>query len=538
MRVVNRQCILENAFFCMNTNWGNPVQDNLGLLLMKRAFLSPDLEAYVEGDGSFRLTFKELNESCNRLANALVADGIRKGERVGLLLMNSREFMEAYFALAKVGAVVVPLNWRLVADELEFILKDSGTERLIFGEEFLDTVADLHSRGDKTDIKQWLQVRDQQDVAFFATDYQAFRETAGAAEPAVGATDDDMLYIMYTSGTTGLPKGVVHTHTTALWALITIGSTGDYHYKDRYLACLPMFHVGALTPLAVNVWTGTTSIVMHSFDPTRAWQLIEQEKITTGLAVPAMLNFMLQVPHDQYDYSSLRWVMTGAAPVPIALTTQYHEMGIGVLQIYGLTESCGPACVMDADNAMRKPDSTGRAFFHTEVRVVDDAGEDCAAGEAGEVWVRGRHIMREYWNRPDATTDTLTPDGWLRTGDVATMDEEGFVAIQDRIKDMIISGGENVYPAEIEGVLASHPGISEAAVIGQQSQKWGESPLAIVVKSDDSLSEADVLNFCQGKMAGYKLPKSAVFIEEIPRNPSGKILKRLLREQFPKDAPV
>lgn len=522
----------------MNKYRGNLVQDNLGLLLMKRAFLSPDLEAYVEGDGGFRLTFKELNESCNRLANALVAHGIQKGERVGLLLMNSREFMEAYFALAKVGAVVVPLNWRLVADELEFILKDSGTERLIFGEEFLDTVADLHSRGDKTDIKQWLQVHDQQDIAFFATDYQAFRETGGADEPAVGATDDDMLYIMYTSGTTGLPKGVVHTHTTALWALITIGSTGDYHYKDRYLACLPMFHVGALTPLAVNVWTGTTSVVMRSFDPSRAWQLIEQEKITTGLAVPAMLNFMLQVPHDQHDYSSLRWVMTGAAPVPIALTTKYHEMGIGVLQIYGLTESCGPACVMDADNAMRKPDSTGRAFFHTEIRVVDHAGEDCAPGEAGEVWVRGRHIMREYWNRPDATADTLTPDGWLRTGDVATMDEEGFVAIQDRIKDMIISGGENVYPAEIEGVLASHPGISEAAVIGQQSEKWGESPLAIVVKSDDSLTEADVLNFCQGKMAGYKLPKSAAFLDEIPRNPSGKILKRLLREQFPKDAPV
>ena len=513
------------------------MQNNLGLFLSKRAFLSPDLEGYVEGDGSFRLTYKELNASANRLANALQADGIEKGDRVGLLLMNSREFMEAYFALAKIGAVVVPLNWRLVADELEFILKDSGTKRLIFGAEFVDTVAELHSRGDKTDIAQWLQVVDDGEAAHFATDYRAFRDAGDDAEPPVGGSDDDMLYIMYTSGTTGLPKGVVHTHNTAIWGLMTIGATAEYQDKDRYLACLPMFHVGALTPLAVNVWRGATSIVMRTFDPNRAWQLIQDEKITTGLAVPAMLNFMLQVPYDQYDYSTLRWMMTGAAPVPVSLTEKYHELGIGVLQVYGLTESCGPACLMDADNALRKPDSTGRAFFHTEVKIAAEDGTEMPVGEAGEVWVKGAHIMREYWNRPEATAETLV-DGWLRTGDVATMDDEGFVAIQDRIKDMIISGGENVYPAEIEGVLASHPDIVEAAVIGQESEKWGESPLAIVVKSNPDLSEADVINYCQGKLAGYKQPKAAVFIEEIPRNPSGKILKRVLREEFPDKAPV
>ncbi len=514
------------------------MQNNLGLFLTKRAFLSPDLEAYVEGDGSFRLTYRELNESSNRIANALLDAGIEKGERVGLLLMNSREFMEAYFALAKIGAVVVPLNWRLVADELEFILKDSGTRRLIFGDEFVETVEELHGRGDKTDIVQWLHVPGDAAVAAFADDYCAFRDGASDAEPAVGAADDDMLYIMYTSGTTGLPKGVVHTHSTAIWGLMTIGATAEYVAHDRYLACLPMFHVGALTPLAVNVWRGATSIVMRSFDPVRAWQLIEEEKITTGLAVPAMLNFMVQVDYSRFDYSTLRWIMTGAAPVPVAMTQQYHDMGIGLLQVYGLTESCGPACLMDAENALRKPDSTGRAFFHTEIRVVNDAGDDCAPGEAGEVWVNGKHIMREYWNRPDATAETIVEGGWLRTGDVATMDDEGFVAIQDRIKDMIISGGENVYPAEIEGVLAGHDGIVEAAVIGQESERWGESPLAIVVKSDAALTETDVLQYCQGKLARFKQPQQVVFVEEIPRNPSGKILKRVLREQFPATAPV
>ena len=512
--------------------------NNLGLFLTKRALLSPDLEAYVEGDGSFRLTYKELNESCNRLSNAFIGAGIEKGERVGLLLMNSREFMEAYYALAKVGAVVVPLNWRLVADELEFILKDSGTTRLIFDDEFVDTVADLHSRGDKTDIKQWLQVEKDQGVAHFAESYTAFRDAASDVEPDVTACDEDMLYIMYTSGTTGLPKGVVHTHNSSIWGLISIGATTEYHDKDRYLACLPMFHVGALTPLAVNVWRGATSVVMRSFDPVRAWELIQEEKITTGLAVPAMLNFMLQVPYEQYDYSSVRWIMTGAAPVPVALTQKYHDMGIGVQQVYGLTETCGPACLMDADNALKKPASTGRAFFHTEVKIVADDGQECPPNEAGEVWVKGKHIMREYWNRPDATAETIVDGGWLRTGDVAVMDEQGFVSIQDRIKDMIISGGENVYPAEIEGVLASHPGIAEAAVIGQESERWGESPLAIVVKSDDALTEADVLNFCQGKLARFKQPQVAVFVDEIPRNPSGKILKRILREELNDPAPV
>lgn len=514
------------------------MQNNLGAFLYKRAFLSPDTEAYVEDASPLRLTFAQLNARCNGLANALVADGIKRGERVGLLLMNSAEFMEAYFALAKIGAVIVPLNWRLVPDELEFILKDSGTERLIFGEEFVDSVAELHARGDKTDIKQWLQVTTDGDTTHFSEDYAKVRNGGGSAEPDLRGADDDMLYIMYTSGTTGLPKGVVHTHNTAIWALITISAQPYYHLNDRYLAALPMFHVGALTPLAVNVYKGVCSIVMRSFDPVRAWKLIEKEKITVGLAVPAMLNFMVQVPnYDRFDFSTVRWMMTGAAPVPAALTRQYHEMGIGLLQVYGLTETCGPTCLMDPENALRKPASTGRAFFHTEVMIVGKDGKECDVDVAGEVWVKGPHIMREYWNRPEATAETLV-DGWLRTGDIATMDDEGFVSIADRIKDMVISGGENVYPAEIEAVLMAHEHIREAAVIGHDSAKWGESPFAIIVRSDEQLSEAEVLNYCQGKLAAFKQPKGVAFIDEIPRNPSGKILKRLLREQFPGPASV
>ncbi len=389
------------------------MNDNIGALLTKQAFLNTDTEAYADDYSGLRLTFADLNARSNQLANAFREAGVEKGERIGLLLMNGVEFIESFFALAKIGAVVVPLNWRLVADELEFILKDSGTRRLIFDDAFADVVNELQGRGGKTDVQQWLHVTDGAADAF-AISYPTFRDAAPATEPALGGRGDDMLFIMYTSGTTGLPKGVVHTHKTMLWATLTIGQKPVYHVGDRYLACLPMFHVGALTPLAVNVYKGVSSVVMRSFDPVRAWELIQSERVTTALMVPAMLNFMIQVPQlDRFDRSSLRWVMTGAAPVPAELIARYAELDIEVLQVYGLTESCGPACLMDGANALRKPSSTGRAFFHTDVRIVDEAGQDCPPGVAGEVIVGGPHIMVEYWNRPEATAETLR-DGWLR----------------------------------------------------------------------------------------------------------------------------
>lgn len=511
---------------------------NLGGLLRNRAALNPDRLAYVDGDLGVQLTFEQLHERVSQLSNAFAAAGVEKGERVGLLIMNSAEFVESYFALATIGAVVVPLNWRLVPDELEFILKDSGTRRLIFGEEFLDGVAELHSRGDKTDITHWLQVDGNAEIAHFAQSYVEFRNSGDKLPPEFRAYDDDMLYIMYTSGTTGLPKGVVHTHHTSFWGVLTIAASCDYHDDDVFISPLPMFHVGALTPLTVNIYRGITCVVMRSFDPAKAWQLIEEQKVTVGLMVPAMLNFMLQVKQpDPNVYAQLRWMMTGAAPVPISLTEAYHDLGVCLLQVYGLTETCGPACVMDLGYVDKKPGSTGKAFYFSEVKIAGDDGTEVAREDAGEVWVRGAHIMQEYWNRPDATAETLV-DGWLRTGDVAVMDEDGYVFIQDRMKDMIISGGENVYPAELENVLMSHPDVAEAAVIGQTSAKWGESPLAILVRTRDDLTEAEVLNFCQGKMAAFKQPKAAAFVDEIPRNPSGKILKRVLREQFPATAQV
>ncbi len=505
---------------------------NIGQLLAKRAHLNPTVEALYDVAAGRRYTYAELNAETNKAASLLAAQGVGTGDRVGLLLMNSAEFITAFFATAKLGAVIVPLNWRLVADELEFILKDSGTKALVFGAEFAATVSDLQSRGSKTDVSAWLYVGDAANKPAFAVDYVVEGAKQKAAEPAVTASDDDLLYIMYTSGTTGLPKGVMHSHNTQYWALSTVCTTSDFTKRDRYINPMPMFHVGALTPALSTVFVGCTHVLMRAFDPAKVWELIGSEKITNGLMVPAMLNFMRQVyDPTKHTHDTVRWFMAGAAPVPVPLILSYAEIGIDINQVYGLTETCGPACLTSPEDAVTKAGSTGKAFFFSDVRVVRADGTDCAPNEPGEVLVSGGHIMLGYWNRPEATADSLK-NGWLHTGDGAIMDEDGFVYIQDRIKDMIISGGENVYPAEVENVIMSLPGVSEVAVIGIPSQKWGESPLAIVVKKDPNLSEADVLAHCDGKLARFKQPVAARFIDVIPRNPSGKALKKDLRIQF------
>ena len=295
------------------------MSENIGSWLAIRAFLSPERIAYIDDHKTTEgLNFQELNARSNQIANAFLASGIKKGERVAILLMNSPEFIELFFALGKVGAVVVPLNWRLVADELEFILKDSGATNLVFGDEFTDVVENLHGRGDKTDLQSWFQVCESDTREPFAQDYVEFRSSGKPDEPSVEVDPHDMLYIMYTSGTTGLPKGVVHTHYTSMWGALTIAATTYYRAEDKFISPLPMFHVGALTPLTLNVYRGITSIVMRTFSPVSAWQLISDHQITTGLFVPAMLNFMLQVGDlSRYKFDQWRWCMTGASPVQL-----------------------------------------------------------------------------------------------------------------------------------------------------------------------------------------------------------------------------
>lgn len=518
------------------------MKTNIGLLLSKRAAITPNQEAFVEWERERRFTFRELNARSNRVASILMQQGVKPGDRVATLLKNGIEFIESYFAIAKLGAVMVPVNWRLVPAEIRYILSDAGAVALVYDSNFDEAVAELNStsHGD-IPCSHWLRVAvDGSAAPDWASDYDALLGAASDQEPPVGAWDDDRLFIMYTSGTTGYPKGAVHSHDGMLWSQLTSMSTSDMRGDDRFLLAMPMFHVGCLNPVSLLVHRGATGVIMRELDIGEMFRCIAAEKVSIFIAVPAMLQFMLHSPErEQCDISSVRWIATGAAPVPVSLLESWAALGISIHQGYGLTESCGPGTLLLPQDAVAKVGSCGRPQMHTEAKIIDASGEPIPMGskEAGELLLSGRHMMKEYWNKPEATAETLI-DGWLHTGDICTWDDEGFITICDRKKDMIISGGENIYPAELENVLAACPEVQEAAVIGLPSEKWGETPLALVVAAPGTKPTEDSLKqWCRDHLAGYKVPQLYEIVASLPRNPSGKLLKPKLRDAYPGPAP-
>jgi acyl-CoA synthetase (AMP-forming)/AMP-acid ligase II len=513
------------------------LRTNVGTLLAKRAELGPDLEAVVDVAAGRRFTYAQISERADRVAEMLGAQGVRPGDRVAVLLPNGHRFVELYYGAARAGVIVVPLNLRLVADEVAFILRDSGATVLISGGSHAELVADLAARGGDSavPVRTWLTVGPSELPG--ALDYDALID-AGSGEPFIPVGGgDDPLFIMYTSGTTGHPKGTVHTHDTVEWSLLTVVASFDLRYRDRVLVSMPLYHIAAFNNMATTLYKAGTAVIVEKFEPEDFWMTLRDERINMTLAVPAMLNAMLATyDADRHQPLALRWLMSGAQAIPNSLLDAYAELGMEICFAYGLTEACGVGCAMPPEYARAHPGSIGRAMFHTEIRVVDAQGNDCEADVPGELIMRGRHVMARYWNLPDQTRQTVQ-DGWLHTGDVAVRDADGFFSIRDRLKDMIISGGENIYPAELEAVLVTHPQIADIAVIGIPSERWGESPMAVVVRGDDSLEAEEVLEFCQGRVARFKLPKAVMFIDEIPRNATGKALKRVLRDQVTAVAP-
>ena len=510
---------------------------NIGALLTKRAAITPAREAFVEFERGRRFSFEALNTRCNRLAHTLLSMDLKPGDRVALLAKNSIEFVDAYFACAKIGCALVPVNWRLAAPEIAYILADSGAVALIYDAEFEDSLAKAAHTEHPLAIRHRLCIGASTPQA---ADFDEATAAASAEEPPLGAAGDDLLFIMYTSGTTGHPKGVMQSHTTMLWSHLTSLTTSDIRGDDRYMLPLPMFHVAGLNPASLVVHRGASGVIMRDLEMSAMFRCIDQEKVSIFTSVPALLQFMLDVPErQQYDLSSVRWISTGAAPVPVSLLRKYEAEGIAIHQAYGLTEACGPGTLLLPEDAEAKVGSCGRPQMHTEARLVDLQGHDIPRGsdEPGEILLSGPHMMLGYWNRPEATADTLV-DGWLHTGDIATWDADGFFTICDRKKDMIISGGENIYPAEIENALAACPDVKEAAVIGVPSEKWGETPLAIVVPEAEQAPAPESLQaWCTNQLASYKVPKLYEFVETLPRNASGKLNKPLLRDQFPGPAP-
>jgi len=503
---------------------------NIGLMLRQRATVSTSVEAFVEPSTNTRANWADMNALANKCAAVMSGLGVKQGDRVALLMHNSIEFTALFYGAAKLGLVVVPLNTRLTASELSFILSDSGTHALFFDSEFAETVNSI-----KMSTEHPLTIGSYMQCSYpEPSDEESLLSLLASAsdqEPEIIGGDSDNLFIMYTSGTTGLPKGVVHSHESIMWAGLCWASTVDVRYQDRILLPLPMFHVAALTAVLFCAVRGVTLVSMPDFDPSEFWRLIVAEKITIGASVPAILNFMRQVPEfSELDAPDFRFFITGAAPMPETLTRIYNEKGMDVIQGYALTESGGGGCMLMNEDAFRKIGSAGKATMFTDLCIRDASGKRSHVG-TGEILLKAPHMMKEYWNRPEATAEAYD-DGWFCTGDIAEIDDEGFIFIKDRIKDMIISGGENIYPAEVENVILSHDAVTEVAVIGLPDEKWGETVCAIVVKSDEETDEEMIVSCCEEKLSRYKLPRKVIFVESIPRNPSGKILKRILREQF------
>ena len=500
----------------------------LGNWFSRRTWQTPDRPA-LTFEGATR-SYVEMQDGIDRLAAALRAAGLCRGDRVAFLGLNQPVYFDLLFAAARLGAIFVPLNYRLTGPELDYIINDAGVHTL---------VVDGPHRPIIDGIRERLCCRLYLSADGAAQGWQPISDFIGDAAPFVEGeptADDDIAVIMYTSGTTGRPKGVMLTHGNLWWANINATLGADFSQDDVLLLTAPLFHIGGLNTGALGTWQKGGHIVLRrSFDPALFLADVAEYRVTKAFAVPAMLLFISQNPDfADADLSSLRMISCGGAPVPEPLLQLCNARGIPVNQGYGLTETAPAGTFLGSDFALPKLGSAGKAAFFVDLRVVGEDGRTpLAAGERGEIIMRGPHIMRGYWNKPDATAAAIDPEGWFHTGDIGYLDADGFLYICDRLKDMIISGGENVYPAEVEAVLYAHSAIAEIAVIGEPSEKWGESVTAVaVLKAGTSLDLDELRGWASERLARYKMPTRLEIIEALPRNPAGKVLKFELRERF------
>ncbi|MGY5050665.1 o-succinylbenzoate--CoA ligase [Streptomyces sp. 900105755] len=494
--------------------------EGLGSWPARRARKTPHRTALVCGGRP--TDYRTLHARTTRLAHALRARGIRRGDRIAYLGPNHPAYLETLFAAGVLGAVFVPLNTRLAAPEIAYQLGDSGAKALLHGPSHAALVAGLPGT---TDVRTYVEVGPEYEELLAAAADDPIDEPVAL---------DDTCIIMYTSGTTGRPKGAMLTHANLTWNAFNVLVDIDLVADERALVSAPLFHTAGLNMLALPVLLkGGTCVLVESFDPDATFDLIEQHRITFMFGVPTMFDQMARHPRwPDADLSSLRILICGGSPVPTPLIAAYQERGLTFLQGYGMTEAAPGVLFLDAEHAISKAGSAGVPHFFSDVRVVRPDLTPVDVGEPGEVMVRGPHVMPGYWGLPEETAASFA-DGWFRSGDAATVDEDGYVFVVDRLKDMIISGGENIYPAEIEDLLLAHPGIAECAVIGVPDDTWGEVPRAVVVPREGTVLDPDeVLASLAGRLAKYKLPKSVVLADELPRTASGKLLKARVRKHY------
>ena len=494
--------------------------------------------------GTLELTYEQFGERINRLANALVDRGVQPGERVAYLGENSGEFLETLFALGSIGAVFVPLNTRLAGPEVAFHLEDSGS-KIFIASHAMEPLAVAGLEG--TAIERVIFVDDGPRVPaepgrlkLPAEQYGDVLASASAQRPRVNVELDDLAVILYTSGTTGKPKGAMLSHHNLTWNAINVISDMPLTNNEVALMIAPMFHVAALgMGVLPTILKGGHLILEPRFDPGRALELIEKHKATFISGVPTTYQLLAEHPDwDTTDISSLHNLTCGGSAVPLRILETYEDRGLSFTMGYGMTETSPGATTLPARYSREKMGSAGLPQMHTHVRVADFDGTALPPNEIGEVQIQGPNVITGYWNRPDANETSFITDEsgtWFRSGDMGYFDEDGFLFISDRLKDMIISGGENIYPAQIEQELAQLEAIAAAAVFGVPDERWGEVPRAAVqVREGYELTEQDVLAYLDGRLARYKIPKSVVFVDDMPRTASGKVRKPQLRERYGK----
>ena len=504
---------------------------NIGEWISKRALLHPKRLFLKEEDGR-EFSNEEFDRRVNRMAHALAHMGIARGERVAALILNSSEFLEIFFACGKTGAIMVPLNFRLAAPELIFILRDCAPQALIYSSDFADRVTTIKSAS--LPISRYFRhggepIQEDSSIADFAA-----RLPSDEPVPAKEVTLDNPLFIMYTSGTTGDPKGAMLSHGNILFGAIhsLVGYGIDKTYTSLVVA--PLFHIGALAASATPVIYAGGSLILKSFyNASEVIKLIVQEKINYMFAVPVMFQVIAKSEEwDKADFSHVHFFISGGAPIPIPVIRKYQEeKGVGFVQGYGLTET-GRLTSLDLEDSIRMAGSVGKEVFHINLRIVDNNDRNVAPGEPGEIVVKGPNVFLGYWNKPRETAKAMR-GGWFHTGDMGRRDEEGFVYVIGRKQELIISSGENIYPAEVEKAMQGLPQVREAAAVAMPDPSRGEVVAAFVMLHEGQfITEEDLINALQGQIANFKIPKKVFFVNEFPRNSTGKILKRDLQKQF------
>jgi len=501
----------------------------VGDITRRHAQTRPDRVAiHFEGQ---RITFRELDRRANQVANGLIAEGVRPQARIAILSKNVPAFFELWFGAAKADLVLVPVNFRLAPPEVAYVVEDAGAEVLFVGADFYQVVEKVAH-----ELKSVRRIFALDGAHNSWTAYADWRDAQPASDPGMPIAPEHCAIQMYTSGTTGHPKGAQLSHAGLL--VLAQGSLGDWHDKDVNLVCMPLFHIGGSGWALVGFCHGIDTVLMRDPDPAAILRLIPDHRITKAFMVPALLLFILQNPQcPTTDFSSLELIVYGASPAPIDLVRNALKVfGCDLGQVYGLTETTGAITYLPPedhnDPALERLKSCGKAMAGIEIRVVDASGKHVATGEVGEIVTRSAQNMIGYWNQPEATRRAIRGE-WFYTGDAGYLDQDGYIYIYDRVKDMIISGGENIYPAEVESALFGHPAVADVAVIGIPDDKWGEAVKAFVVKRPGAeVTPEELIAFARERIAHYKVPRSIDFVATLPRTPTGKILKHELRKPF------